>query len=130
MGPQGRRKERTTPANNAVDGIDRKRKKEQQRGGTKTKDKSLQGTTTLVRVIPVIKKNQSKQSQDNVRSISKGGNENHMQQIRTRPPQEEETSNDDRKKRTKNRTSNQNNHNNNIKTTKHRRHGVGHFLKK
>merc|ERR1712238_449897 len=34
------------------------------------------------------------------------------------------------KKRTKNRTSNQNNHNNNIKTTKHRRHGVGYFLKK
>ena len=48
---------------------------EQQRGGTKIKDKSLQGTTTLVRVIPVIKKNQSKQSQDNVRSISKGGHE-------------------------------------------------------
>merc|ERR1712238_652590 len=39
-------------------------------------------------------------------------------------------SNDDRKKRTKNRTSNQNNHHNNIKTTKHRRHGVGYFLKK
>jgi len=88
------------------------------------------GEQQLVRVIPVIKKHQSKRTQDNVRSISKGGNENRMQQIRTRPPQEEETSNDDRKKRTKNRTSNQNNHNNNIKTTKHRRHGVGHFLKK
>merc|ERR1712238_353422 len=65
------------------------------------------GEQQLVRVIPVIKKHQSKRTQDNVRSISKGGNENRMQQIRTRPPQEEETSNDDRKKRTKNRKSNQ-----------------------
>merc|ERR1712028_152412 len=97
--------------------------------GVEQKKIRAYGEQQLVRVIPVIKKHQSKRTQDNVRSISEGGNENRMQQIRTRPPQEEETSNDDRKKRTKNRTSNQNNHNNNIKTTKHRRHGVGHFFK-
>merc|ERR1712194_606110 len=51
-----------------VDGIER-RKKEQQRGGTK-EDKSLRGTTIkLVCVIPVIKtKHQSKRTQGNVRS--------------------------------------------------------------
>merc|ERR1712085_427 len=49
-------------------GIER-RKKEQQRGGTK-EDKSLRGTTIkLVCVIPVIKtKHQSKRTQGNVRS--------------------------------------------------------------
>jgi len=62
--PKGRRKKRTPQ----VDGIER-RKKEQQRGGTK-EDKSLRGTTTkLVRVMPVIKtKHQSKRTQDNVQS--------------------------------------------------------------
>ena len=53
--PKGRRQnKRTTQRSTRVDGIER-RKKEQQRGGTK-EDKSLRGTTTkLVRVIPEIK---------------------------------------------------------------------------
>ena len=60
--PQGWQKEQTTQ----VDVI-KQRTKEQQRVGTK-EDQSLQGTIKLVRVIPVIKKNQLKQSQDNVQS--------------------------------------------------------------
>merc|ERR1712238_115470 len=62
--PKGRQKKRIPQ----VDGIER-RKKEQQRGGTK-EDKSLRGTTIkLVCVIPVIKtKHQSKRTQGNVRS--------------------------------------------------------------
>ena len=61
--PQGWQKEQTTQ----VDVI-KQRTKEQQRVGTK-EDQSLQGTIKLVRVIPVIKKNQSKQSQDNVQYL-------------------------------------------------------------
>merc|ERR1712194_237928 len=87
--PKGRQKKAGTASRRH-----RAKKKEQRRGGTK-EDKSLRGTTKLVRVIPVIKtKHQSKRTQDNVRSPRVA-----------RPPQEE-TSIDDRKKRKKNRKSN------------------------
>jgi len=61
--PKGRQKKADTASRRH-----RAKKKEQRRGGTK-EDKSLRGTTKLVRVIPVIKtKHQSKRTQDNVRS--------------------------------------------------------------
>jgi len=94
------------PKGRQVDGIDRKRKRNN--NGVEQKKIRAYGKQQLVRVIPVIKKNQSKQTQGNVWSISKGGNEakNVYDSVRTRSPQEEETSDDERKKRRKNRKSN------------------------
>merc|ERR1712194_660369 len=84
--PKGRRKKADTASRRH-----RAKKKEQRRGGTK-EDKSLRGTTKLVRVIPVIKTN-SRQ-----RTISKGGHATTRRDKQRRQKEENEESKDQTKR--------------------------------
>merc|ERR1712238_463173 len=100
--PKGRRKKRTPQ----VDGIER-RKKEQQRGGTK-EDKSLRGTTTGT--CDTSDQNETSiETNSRQRTISKGGNEANKN-VHDTYPATTKTSDDERKKRKKNQKSNKNNH--------------------
>jgi len=104
---KGRRKERTTPADNASR---QHRTKGTTTGWNNKEDKSLRGTTKLVCVIPVIKTKKSIETISSQRMIDLQGWQRGKNRIQYGRPPQEETSTDDRKKRMKNRKSNKNNH--------------------